>query len=73
MKRKYFIFDNEELESPEVEVAFEAMTSEYLCINDDDDGAPQTIYCCDAEIETPQALMKFMSFSPETDKRLDGE
>ena len=72
MVRKYFAFENG-VDSPETEAALEAITTDYTWINDDDDGAPETIYACDAEIETPEALLPFMYYSPSTDERLDKE
>ena len=72
MKRKYFEFENG-VESPEIDAAYDAIDNNYTWINDDDDGAPSTIYACDAEIETPEALLPFMYYSPSTDERLDRE
>ena len=77
MKRKYFSFPNE-AETPEMEdqinYAMAIMAHDaYFCINDDDHGAFETIYACDASIETPEVLNPFMHFSPRTDEVLDRE
>lgn len=73
MKRKYFAFPNDE-ESPEIEYAMEIISDDaYYCINDDDHGAPFTIYACDASIETPEVLTPFMYYSEKTDEVLDRE
>lgn len=72
MVRKYFAFENG-VDSPEIDAAYDAIDNNYTCINEDDDGAPETIYACDAEIETPEALLPFMYYSPSTDERLDWE
>lgn len=76
MKRKYFAFPNE-AETPEMEkqidAAMDATDDRYYVINDDDHGASNTIYACDASIETPESLLPFMYYSHKTDEILDRE
>ena len=70
MKRKYFSFERG-VESPEIEAAYDAMDSSYICMNDDDDGAFEDVYFCDASIETPESLVPFMYYSTKSDEILD--